>query len=112
MESGHVSALLDSSSLRNYLLQEEFDHAFDSIWNNGHGGFPATRERLMKYGHIDLLYDTLGFNAELILIDSFPCWDRDYRFQLRTYDSSHAIIDTLTYAMWSSCLKKWCSGKA
>ena len=112
MESGHVPALGDSSSLRSYLLPAEFDHAFDSVSRNGNAGPDSNWVRLMKYGHIDVLYDTLGFTAELILIDSLSCWDRDYRFQLRTYVDSHEVIDTLTYAMWSSYLKRWCSGLA
>jgi len=113
MESGHVPALVDSSSLRTYLLPAEFDHAFDSVWSNGNAGSDPTWIRRIKYGHLqEVLYDTLGFTAELILIDSLPCLDRDYRFQLRTYDANHTIIDTLTYAMWSACLGRWCSGRA
>lgn len=112
MESGHVPALIDSASLRSILLPAEFDHAFDPLSSKANAGSDLAWARLMKYGHIDVLYDTLGFTAELILIDSLSCWDRDYRFQLRTYDDSHEVIDTLTYAMWSSCLKRWCSGIA
>lgn len=113
MESGHVPAMVDSSSLRTYLLPAEFGHAFDSVSRNGVPGSDPTWIRRIKYGHLqEVLYDTLGFTAELILIDSLPCLDRDYRFQLRTYDASHAVIDTLTYAMWSACLGRWCSGRA
>ncbi len=112
MESGYVPPLLDSASLSRYLFPTEFAGAFDSVELIDHTTLDTTWSRRFKYGHVGTLYDTLGFTAELLLIDSLPCLNRDYRFQIRTYDHNSRVIDTLTYAMWSQCLMKWCSGIA
>jgi hypothetical protein len=111
LESGYVETLRDSAVLGHYLFPSEMATALDSSFIVEENGRDTTWSWDTEYGPMGLVYDTLGFSAELLLIKS-TCSDRDYRIQLRTFDKSHRVIDTLNYALWSHCLMRWCSGAA
>jgi hypothetical protein len=111
LESGYAEPLRDSAALSYYLFPAELATALDSSFIVEENGMDTTWSRNIEYGPMGQMYDMLGFSAELLLIKT-TCSDRDYRIQLRTFDRSHRVIDTLNYALWSNCLMRWCSGAA
>lgn len=112
LESGYVEPLHDHAALSQYLFPSELATALDSSFIVEENGRDTMWSRNIEYGPMGVLYDTPGFTAELLLINGHHCSDRDYRIQLRTFDKSRHVIDTLNYALWSNCLMQWCSGAA
>lgn len=110
VESGNLPPLADSIELAQFLTDEEIRSAFDSVYHVESPSGDTVRYRHWTYTPCGQLFDTLGINADLLLVEDKTCRDRDYRIQLRTFGPEHRMIDTLTYARWSTCPREFISG--
>jgi len=116
VEDSNLSPIQSPHQLKQLLSPAEYEQAMDTVQYYNHEQKRKWTWRARDYVvYNDELIKAKSFTAKLVLMydnemSHSPGGDREYFFQIRTYDHNKRLLDQSDFATWSNAQRKFCDG--